>query len=241
MLNNAKEMLKYTFSSAACLICLAVLFFMFGIDFATSLILTVLLGAFLYYRSGNDKRTSSRSTYSRKKSTSLNRVSSEKEAFYQSKGLTKEEMNTFRNAMQEAREQIYNIEENINSRSKLKAIMTRNNTLNILKDFFKNIADQPERLHEVNHFLYTHLPNLKELTQQYIQIDGHVAKSKETYDFLNKSSSTIDHMCQIIRKDYITFMSNDLENMDVEIELANHVLKRDHEDTTVSEPSEKEI
>lgn len=241
MLHNAKELLKYTFSSAACLICLAVLFFMFEIDFFTSLFLTFILGAFLYNRSKNSQTTSSRSTYLRKNKTSLNRVSPEKEAFYHSKGLTKEEMNTFRHTMQEAREQIYSIEENVNRRSKLKAIMSRNNTLNILKDFFKNITDQPERLHEVNHFLYTHLPNLKELTEQYIQIDGHVAKSKETYDYLNKSSSAIDHMCQIIRKDYITFMSNDLENMDVEIQLANHVLKRDNEDITVSEPSEKEI
>lgn len=241
MLNTTKELLKYTFSSAACLICLAVLFFVFGFDFTSSLVLTLILGVFLYYQSKKGVRKTNRSTYSRKRTVPLNRVSPEKEAFYHSKGLTKEEMNTFRHTMQEAREQIYSIEENSSSRSKLKAIMNRNNTLNILKDFFKNIADQPERLHEVNHFLYTHLPNLKELTQQYLQIDAHVAKSKETYEFLTKSATTIDDMCQLIRKDYITFMSNDLENMDVEIDLANHVLKRDNDNISVSEPSEKEI
>lgn len=241
MVTNIKELLKYTFSSVACLISLAVLFFIFEFDFLTSLVLTILLGAFLYYRSGKDTRKNRPSPYPARHSSPLKRVSPEKEAFYHSKGLTKEEMNTFRQTMQEAREQIYSIEENVNSRNKLKAITTRNNTLNILKDFFKNIADQPERLHEVSHFLYTHLPNLKELTQQYLQIDNHVAKSKETYDSLNKSAATIDDMCQLIRKDYIAFMSNDLENMDVEIELANHVLKRDNEDISVSEPSEKEL
>ena len=242
MLTTIKELLKYTFSSVACLICLAVLFFIFEFDILSSLVLTLLLGTFLYYQSSKNGHTTRQPIHSdRKNKKTLNRVSPEKEAFYHSKGLTKEEMNTFRNTMHHAREQIYRIEKSTNQSTKLKAIATRNNTLNILKDFFKNIVDQPERLHEVSNFLYTHLPNMDELTKKYLQIDDHVAKDKETYDFLNRSASTIDEMCELIRKDYIRFMSNDLENMDVEIELANHVLKRDNENTSVSEPSEKEI
>lgn len=241
MMNNMKELLKYTFSSAACLLSLAVLFFGFDFDFFASLVLTIFLGAFLYYRSSRKGKRPGPRTYSRKTSTPLKRVSPEKEAFYQSRGLTKDEMNMFRKTMNSAREQIYTVEENVNSRSKLKAIATRQNILAVLKDFFKQIAEQPERLPEVNQFLYTLLPNLKELTDHYIQIDNHVAKTKETYDALNKCAGTVDEMCELIRAEYVSFMSNDLEDMDVEIELANHVLKRDNEDTSVSEPSEKEL
>lgn len=242
MFNNTKEILKYTFSSVICLIGLVIFLFIFEFDLITSLILTIIMGIVLYYRSSKVKRSTKNGKYTPVKGKPLERVSSQKENFYRSKGLSKDEMNLFRNTMHSAREDIYKIEENVQSRNKLKAIVTRNNTINILKDFFKHIVEQPERLHEVNKLLYTYLPNLKELTNQYVEIDGHIAKNKETYQSLENSATTIDEMCKLITKEYLDFMSNDIDNMDIELELANHVLKRDNkENIEVKEPSENEL
>lgn len=178
----------------------------------------------------------------KKNSQALERVSPEKEAYYREQGLSKDEMNLFRNTMHAAREHIQGFEKNVNSKTKLKAITTRNNTLNIMKDFFKHIVEQPQRLHEVSNFLYTQLPTLKELTDNYLEVDSHVVKTKETYRSLESSAAAIDVLCQKIEKAYSDFMKNDIANMEMEIELANHTFSGDNGDkTTDKEPLDTEL
>jgi len=227
MWSTIKEILKYTFSSVISLIALVVFFFIFEFDFWTSIGMTIGLGAFLYYiQSGGRMHWSPRA---KKQRGTLGKVSADKEAFYHSKGMTKEQIAYFRNTMDQAKTTIEDIESNLQQRSKLKAIAARNDTVDILKDFFKQIVNQPNRLHEVDKFLYTNLPSLKELTEKYIAIDGHVSKTKETYTALDNCASTIDDMSRLIGEDYVRFMSNDIEDMDIELELAKQVLKRDNE------------
>ena len=143
--------------------------------------------------------------------------------------------------MDQAKTTIQEIQSNLQQRSKLKAIAARNDTMDILKDFFKNIVNQPNRLHEVDKFLYTHLPSLKELTEKYIAIDGHVSKTKETYTALDNCARTIDDMSRLIGEDYVHFMSNDIEDMDIELELAKQVLKRDNEGKSNANALDEEI
>ena len=227
MWSNIKDILKYTFSSVISLIALVVFFFIFDFDFWTSIGLTIGLGAFLYYiQAGGRMQWSLKA---KKQRGTLGKVSADKEAFYHSKGMTKEQIAYFRSTMDQAKNTIQDIESNLQQRSKLKANAARNDTVDILKDFFKNIVNQPNRLHEVDKILYTNLPNLKELTDKYIAIDGHVSKTKETYTALDNCSKTIDDMCRLIAEDYVRFMSNDIADMDIELELAKQVLKRDNE------------
>lgn len=242
MLNKLFGILNFTFSNAITLISLMVFFFLFEFDFYTSIILTLILGAFLFMRASKNGRRTIKNKRNTPKETPLERVSPDKEAFYRQNGLTREETNLFRKTMHTAREQIYMVEENMDSRTKLKAIANRNDTIEILKDFFRHIVEQPQRLHELSGFLYTHLPSLTELTDHYLEIDNHVAKTKKTYLALENSANAIDDMCKLIRDDYLNFMSNDLDNMDVELELAKHVLNRHNSrNDDTKEPSENEI
>ena len=115
----------------------------------------------------------------------------------------------------------------MNSTGKLRAIANRNNTLHLIKVMFKDIVNEPERLHEVNEFLYVHLPSLADLTDKYVSIDQHQAKSKETFDILEKSATTIDNLCQQISEDYIAFRSVDISKLADEVELAKRRLDRE--------------
>lgn len=220
MLKKIIHILKFTFTSAICLVALILMYFLLGYDIITSLVLTIVLGSILFHYKNKQKRFTT---------APVERVTPEKESYYREQGLTKDEMNLFRNTMHAARTHIEEIEHNVGSRTKLQAITTRNNTLPILKDFFKHIVEQPQRLHEVSHFLYTQLPNLKELTDNYLEIDSHVTKTRETYQSLESSAKAIDLLCQKINVSYSDFMENDIANMELEIELAKHAASRDNE------------
>lgn len=161
------------------------------------------------------------------KNLNLKAVSEERKKLYQAKGLSNEDIDFFRETMNNAKIQILELEENINQVGKLRAIANRYDTLNLVKILFKDIVNEPHRLHEVDQFLYVHLPSLTELTSKYVQINQHKAKSKQTFEVLEKSAETIDGMCQQISNDYLQFRSKDIKDLANEVELAKKRLNRE--------------
>lgn len=220
-MNDFKDIFLYSLSSIQ-VIGLFLILLIIGVDFWVSFFVSLALAGFLYYK--QDDSSNSRTGRVQK----LKRLSPEKEAFYQSQGLTSEEIRFFRETMQTAKNQILKIEKDFDSAAKLKAIEHRHNTVRIAKSLFREITQNPRKLHEVDRFLYVHLPSLMDLSRKYVEIDHHEAKSKSTYEILEKSSETIDELCQLIVQDYVEFKSDDLNEMEIEMELAKRTIERDN-------------
>lgn len=163
----------------------------------------------------------------KQKKNELKAVSDEREKFYRSRGLSDEDIQFFRETMNNTKAQILQVDKNMSSTGKLRAIANRNNTLHLIKVLFKDIVNEPERLHEVDQFLYVHLPSLADLTEKYVTINQHQAKSKQTFDVLAKSAQTIDEMCEQIAEDYVKFRSTDISDLADEVEYAKRRLNRD--------------
>jgi len=90
------------------------------------------------------------------------------------------------------------------------------------------LVKEPNRLHEASQFLYTHLPNLVDLTNKYNEINDHEIKNKQTYEKLEESAQIIDQLSALIAQDYQKFVADDLDDIDVEISVAKQSLKRDN-------------
>jgi 5-bromo-4-chloroindolyl phosphate hydrolysis protein len=218
---ETKDFLVYALTGITILISFFILH-AFTVNTMIALSLSIVFGIVLLYISGKKERDT-------KRKHQLKKVSPEKEEFYKSKGLSKEDIQYFRETMHKAKRQIIQIEKNMNQAGKLKAIEHRNNTAQLAKSLFKEIIKEPNRLHEVDQFLYVHLPSLADLTEKYVEIDNHEKKSKATFDILEKSAETIDGMCQQIAEDYVKFKSSDIEDMDLEVKLAKRTLNKDNE------------
>ncbi|MCG6527953.1 5-bromo-4-chloroindolyl phosphate hydrolysis family protein, partial [Vibrio parahaemolyticus] len=80
-----------------------------------------------------------------------------------------------------------------------------------------------------SHFLYTHLPNMVDLTDKFIEINEHEIKSRETYEKIEESTQIIEQMASLIAKDYQQFVADDLDDLDIELSIAKQSIKRDNE------------
>ncbi|WP_373471545.1 5-bromo-4-chloroindolyl phosphate hydrolysis family protein [Carnobacterium alterfunditum] len=229
-MKNIGDILYYTLIGMTTILIFVVVYFIFNFEFFWSLVISLGTGAFFIYKQSLNEDSDS--------SKKLNRLSAEKEAFYKSKGMTKEEIQFFRETMHTAKLKLLRLEKNLNSISKLEAIEKRNNTIQLSKSLFKGITEEPNRLHEVNKFLYVHLPSLTDLTEKYLEISRHEVKNKSTFDILDESASTIDEMCQLIVEDYVLFKSDDFEDMAIEVELAKKAIERDNGNTQSIESEE---
>lgn len=155
-------------------------------------------------------------------------LSNEKEKHYLASGMTPQEIDFFRDTMNAAKHQIDHLQANVNKNAKLRAIDLRHDTLKASKALFKELVKEPQKLHYANHFLYTHLPNMVELTDKFIEINGHEIKNQETYRKIEESSQIIDQMASLISQDYQQFVADDLDDLDVEMSIAKQSLKREH-------------
>lgn len=162
------------------------------------------------------------------KNEELPNLSHERESHYASTGMSKHEIDFFRETMNTGKNQIQHLQDNVAQNAKLKAIDLRHDTVKASKALFKELVKNPKRLNEANHFLYTHLPNIVDLTDKYLEITEHEVKSKETFAKLEECAQIIDQMADLITKDYQAFVSDDLDDLDVEMTIAKQSLKRDN-------------
>ncbi|MGX7205664.1 5-bromo-4-chloroindolyl phosphate hydrolysis family protein [Enterococcus pingfangensis] len=193
----------------------------FGGDFDDYIVfLMLVVGSWLIYRGFRGRKA-------RPQKEELPSLSKEKEAYYKTVGMSEREIELFRETMNLSKQQIFRLQHNIQKNAKLKAIDLRHDTLKAAKALFKELVKDPKRLPEASQFLYTHLPNIVDLTDNYVEINGHEVKTKEVYGKLEESAQIIDQMADLIVKDYQQFVAEDLDEMDVEISIAKKNLKHD--------------
>ncbi|MBO1300347.1 MULTISPECIES: 5-bromo-4-chloroindolyl phosphate hydrolysis family protein [Enterococcus] len=201
---------------------LVILFFSYNDVSITSMILLigavlVIWGLFGFRSKPKDK-------------TALPDLSDKLASHYSENGMTPSEISYFRETMNQTKNEIEQLEKNMHETAKLKAIDLRHEPVKAAKGLFKELVKEPTRLHDASQFLYTHLPNLVDLTNKYIEINAHEIKNKQTYQKLEESNQIIDQLALLVAKDYQDFVSEDLEDIDVEISVAKQSLKRDNKE-----------
>lgn len=164
-----------------------------------------------------------------KKTDNIPELTKEKEAHYSDFGMNDKEIVFFRETMADARKQITTLDNNMQEVAKLKAINLRYDTVKASRAMFKEIVKEPNKLHRADRFLYNHLPNIVELTSKYIEINNHELKTKDTFDALNQCASAIEEVSQLIVKDYADFVKDDLDDLDIEISIAQQNINREKE------------
>jgi len=169
------------------------------------------------------------SSKKKKRPAEIPDLSKELEAHYEESGMTPSEITFFRQTMNQTKTEISQLQQNMQQTAKLKSIDLRHDTVKAAKALFKELVKEPHRLHEASQFLYTHLPNLIDLTNKYIEINDHEIKNKQTYAKLEESAVIIDQLASLISQDYQKFVSDDLDDLDVELSIAKQSLKRDNE------------
>lgn len=68
-----------------------------------------------------------------------------------------------------------------------------------------------------------------DLTDKYLEINNHEIKSRDTYEKMEESIQIIDQMASLIKQDYQKFVSDDLEELDVELSIAKQSIKRENQ------------
>ena len=157
---------------------------------------------------------------------------------YLDQGMNQDDIVYFRTHMATAKEQIISIEQQFPKTAKLRAIETRHKTIATLQTYFKDIVKHPTRLTDASHFICKILPTLEDLILKYNEVQGHIAKNKQTYQILDRTAATIEVLCEEISQSYINFHDNVYKALEDELTFAQQNLQHVHPDTS---PTMEEI
>ncbi|MFD0897936.1 5-bromo-4-chloroindolyl phosphate hydrolysis family protein [Loigolactobacillus binensis] len=144
---------------------------------------------------------------------------------YQAAGMSADDIQFFRETMHTAKDQIDQLNQNMQKAPKLRAIELHAEPVKVSRATFKTIVAHPQKLHLASDFLYRHLPTMVDLTAKYIAINQHEVKDKDTYTVLEQSAAAINELAQQFRTDYETLVADDFAAIDVDIALAKAAKK----------------
>lgn len=180
---------------------------------------------FLRFRRPNRKRR--KGGRFKRRGDGLPELSEKRQRFYYDEGLDDEDIRFFRKQMAKSKRQILSIEKFLGQSTKLNVIAKRYDLIDILQDYFKAICNHPKRMNEAEAFLYSYVPTFTDIAQKFIDIQGHVSKSKMTYQTLNRSLETLEALCQNIKRSYESFMEEDIEDIGINLQLIEERMKKE--------------
>ena len=156
---------------------------------------------------------------------SLGKTSNKVQERYEQSGLSKQEIDYFRQKMSVVKTQIQEIDETIQSYTKLRIISNRYNTTVTMKDYFKELVAHPEKLPEANLFVHTCVPSLNEMTKAYKELSEQPVKGSETYQTLQELGEKIDLVCATLEEDYLHFQEDKIKKSEAEMDYVNRTIK----------------
>lgn len=194
----------------------------YGLSVRMFFSLVVLAGIFFFMLFPEEMEV--KSVFGKEKRT-LEKTSSKVKERYEQSGLSKQDIDYFRQKMSVVKTQIQEIDETIQSFTKLRIISNRYNTIVTMKDYFKELVAHPEKLPEANLFIHTYVPSLNEMTEAYKELSEQPIKGSETYQTLQELGEKIDLVCATLEEDYLHFQESKIKKSEAEMDYVNRTIK----------------
>ena len=136
-------------------------------------------------------------------------------------GISKEEYQHIETQLSSAQKQIQTLSKNY---LRVRSISTFKQLLEITrisKNIVKIVKANPQKFYTVEQFFYAHLPSAVQLTETYTMLTKQPVKDKEIQLTLAKTRETLTDLNDTIQIDLKDALSNDLDQLQMEIEFAN--------------------
>ncbi|MBY6038175.1 5-bromo-4-chloroindolyl phosphate hydrolysis family protein [Fictibacillus nanhaiensis] len=149
----------------------------------------------------------------------------QKQRFLSKQQLTRREYKYIRKNLDEAKPKIFRLQKALLSVRELQTFRQRVELVRIVRKIQSLTRKEPRRFYEAESFYFSHLDSAVELTEKYVFLSSQPKKSKELTEALVKTKRTLDELKESIEKDLYQVISNDIEDLHYEIDVAKHSIK----------------
>lgn len=146
--------------------------------------------------------------------------------FLKKHGLTRKEYQYIRQNLAEAKQKIFRLHKALLSIRHLPSLRQRMEFVKITRKIYSMTKKEPRRFYQAEPFFFSHLDSAVELSEKYVFLTAQPKKTPELEQSLYEAFLTLENLNQQVEKDLYQVISNDIDQLDFEIDVAKHSLKK---------------
>lgn len=147
-------------------------------------------------------------------------------SFLKKHQLTRKEFRYIRKHLSEANKKISRLNKSLFSIRDLSTVKQRIDILRVTKKIQKMAIKEPKRFYQAELFYFSHLDSIVELTEKYSFLASQPKKSMEINQSLIETRQTLNEMTKVLEQDLYRVVSDDVEHLNFEIDVAKHSIKK---------------
>lgn len=149
-----------------------------------------------------------------------------KTRFLKKHGLTRKEYRYIKQNLKEAKQKIFRLHKALLSIRHLPSLKKRVEFVKVSRKIYTLTKKEPKRFYQAEPFFFSHLDSAVELSEKYVFLTAQPKKTPELEKSLDEAFFTLEDLNQLVEKDLYQVISNDIDQLDFEINVARHSLKK---------------
>jgi 5-bromo-4-chloroindolyl phosphate hydrolysis protein len=140
--------------------------------------------------------------------------------------LTRKEYRYIKRNLDEAKQKINRLNKALFSIRDIPTLKQRIDVLRITRKIHSLTKTEPRRFYKAEKFYFSHLDSVVELTEKYRFLSVQPKKSNEINLSLYDTRQTLTDLTKALEEDLYFIVSDDLEHLNFEIDVAKHSIKK---------------
>jgi 5-bromo-4-chloroindolyl phosphate hydrolysis protein len=146
--------------------------------------------------------------------------------FLKKQQLTRKEYRYIKKNLDEAKQKISRLNKSLFSIRDLSTLKQRIDVLRITRKIQSMAQTEPKRFYKAEKFYFSHLDSIVELTEKYRFLSQQPKKSHEIDVSLYETRQTLSDLTKALEKDLYDVVSDDVDSLNFEIDVAKHAIKK---------------
>jgi len=146
--------------------------------------------------------------------------------FLRNNGLSRKEYNYIKKNLKEAKLKINRLQKAMWRTRNLANMKQNVEVVRLVNKIYVITKREPKRFYQAEHFYYTNLDSIVELTEKYAFLYSQPAKTPELTHSLQETRLTMNQLTDSLERDLYTVLEDDIDDLQFELDVAKHSLKK---------------
>jgi 5-bromo-4-chloroindolyl phosphate hydrolysis protein len=145
--------------------------------------------------------------------------------YLRKQGLSRKEYRYIKEHLNEGRKKMIRLHKAMLSIRHMPSLKDRIEFLKVTKKIYTLTRKEPKRFYLAEPFYYSHLDSALELAEKYVFLSRQPKRTRELDQSLSDALYTLEDVKKTVEDDLYKVISNDIETLDFEIDVAKHSIK----------------
>jgi 5-bromo-4-chloroindolyl phosphate hydrolysis protein len=148
-----------------------------------------------------------------------------KAQFIKKNGITRKEYRYIKENLDEAKQKIFRLNKALVSIRHIPSWKQRIDLVRMTRKIYAITKKEPKRFYRAEPFFFSHLDSAVELSEKYVFLSAQPKKNDEMEQALYDTRKTLENLTKTVEQDLYHLISNDIDQLHFELDVAKHTLK----------------